>query len=158
MNSLTTVKENLIKTLRQWDGLSHVQVEAAFSGRQQGLARPTLSVGIHQLTLEPAGFGGFFGHVGETSQQGVWAEVTLQIDCDVPDNRPTADVHLLFEQVGQCLLESPWNVQRLWCKEIQPVRTLHRNRLPVFVEIALPLAGEKSTGQITDVRLKRKEE
>lgn len=108
MNSLTALKEQVIRRLSAKAGLARCMIAASFPSGRVHPQSPVVAAGVEAVSLSPAGLGGF--------SEPAACEVTLRLDIFSP-GKDGSELHPLCEALLSALLEESGSLGLLkaWC-------------------------------------------
>lgn len=118
---MTELKQALVGYLRE--KLPGVDVLAEYpAAKKRPLDRAVLAVGIEEIELTPAGFGGLLGEEQGREVLGGSAKITARLDIYAPGPPDSgAFCCRIWETVCNALLEkaAAFGVTRLWCENLR---------------------------------------
>ena len=148
MGTLSKLKEEMLKALRQEPGLQGTAITNEFpgTGKPQGLDRPILALGYAEIQVQQAGMGGLLGE--ETA--GKRCEATLLFTLCVPRKEASPRLVGLFDALAEILLAGegfPLAVKGLRCDPVEFDRTLGCPVLRAYAKADFWLPGEAEAGE-----------
>lgn len=155
MNSITGIKQEVISLLKSSPLLGEVSVVAEFSDKQKVPVKSSvLTVGIHGVEVEQAGFGGYFGQNHAGVHSGAWATIELVINCYSDLSNKSHDSQLVFEKLCSELIHSHLGVVGVVSQPIVPVKGSFVSQLSVRAKIRTLVSEVRPKEFVDDFILK----
>ena len=159
MDSIGTLKQEVLAHLQRSGRFAHVVLRAAFppAQREIPLKNPVIAVGISGMELARGGFGGYYGTQNSVPLYGAGAKITLLFNVFVPPSGGAQQAGELFEMLCDVLLlvQNPFGITQIRCEQTVFDTQSGALHLPVWAQLCAAVSAADETAAVGQVVLRK---